>query len=66
MENYLKILKKRNVFVKTVESNGIAYHSRLVSRQANFVQKFIEKVYYILYLKLRCVYLVKINNITHV
>lgn len=44
MENYLEILKKRNVFVRTVNSNGIAYHSRLVRKQAEFVQKFIEKV----------------------
>lgn len=44
MENYLETLKKRKVFVRTVNSNGIAYHSRLVRRQADFVQKFIEKV----------------------
>jgi len=44
MENYLEILKKRNVFVRTVNSNGIAYHSRMVRRQAEFVQKFSEKV----------------------
>lgn len=44
MENYLETLRKRNVFVRTVNSNDIAYHSRLVRRQANFVQKFIEKV----------------------
>lgn len=44
MEDYLETLKKRNVFVRTVNSNGIAYHSRMVTRQAEFVQKFIEKV----------------------
>jgi len=44
LEDYLETLKKRNVFVRTVNSNGIAYHSRLVTRQAEFVQKFIEKV----------------------
>jgi len=44
MENYLEILKKRNVFVRTVNSNDIAYHSRMVRKQAEFVQKFIEKV----------------------
>lgn len=44
MEIYLETLKKRNVFVRTVNSNGNAYHSRLVRRQADFVQKFIEKV----------------------
>jgi len=44
MENYLETLKKRNVFVRTVNSNGIAYHSRLVRKQADFVEKFIEKV----------------------
>lgn len=44
MEKYLETLKKRNVFVRTVNSNGIAYHSRLVKRQAEFVEKFIEKV----------------------
>lgn len=44
MENYLETLKKQNIFVRTVNSNGIAYHSRLVKRQAAFVQKFIEKV----------------------
>jgi len=44
MENYIETLKKRNVFVRTVNSNGIAYHSRMVERQAEFVQKFIEKV----------------------
>lgn len=44
MEDYLATLKKRNVFVRTVNSNGIAYHSRMVRRQADFVQKFIEKV----------------------
>lgn len=44
MEKYLEILKKRNVFVRTVNSNGIAYHSRMVMKQAEFVQKFIEKV----------------------
>ncbi|CAI6344354.1 unnamed protein product [Macrosiphum euphorbiae] len=43
MENYLETLKKRKVFVRTVNSNGNAYHSRLVRRQADFVQKFIEK-----------------------
>jgi len=45
MENYLETLKKRNVFCRTVNSNGIAYHSRMVRRQAEFVQKFIEKVH---------------------
>lgn len=44
LEDYLETLKKRNVFVRTVNSNGIAYHSRMVRRQAKFVQKFIEKV----------------------
>jgi len=44
MENYIETLKKRNVFVRNVNSNGIAYHSRLVRKQATFVQKFIEKV----------------------
>jgi len=44
MEDYLATLKKRNIFVRTVNSNGIAYHSRMVRRQAEFVQKFIEKV----------------------
>lgn len=44
MENYLETLKKRNVFVRTVNSNGIAYHSRMVKRQAEFVEKFIDKV----------------------
>ncbi|XP_026815045.1 fatty acid synthase-like isoform X2 [Rhopalosiphum maidis] len=43
MENYIETLKKQNVFVRTVNSNGIAYHSRMVERQAEFVQKFIEK-----------------------
>lgn len=44
MEAYLEILKQRNIFVSRVNSNGIAYHSRLIRRQAYFVQKFIEKV----------------------
>lgn len=44
MESYLETLKKQNIFVRTVNSNGIAYHSRMVKRQAAFVQKFIEKV----------------------
>ncbi|VVC35574.1 Hypothetical protein CINCED_3A020887 [Cinara cedri] len=43
MENYLETLNKRKVFVRQVNSNGIAYHSRMVLRQADFVQKFIEK-----------------------
>lgn len=46
MENYLETLKKRNVFVRTVNSNGIAYHSRMVLKQAKFVEKFINKVYF--------------------
>lgn len=44
MENYMETLKKQNVFVRAVNSNGIAYHSRMVVRQAEFVKKFIEKV----------------------
>lgn len=44
MEKYLETLKKRNIFVRTVNSNGIAYHSRMVRRQADFVKKFIDKV----------------------
>lgn len=44
METYLETLKKKNIFVRTVNSNGIAYHSRMVRRQADFVQKFIDKV----------------------
>lgn len=44
IENYLEILEKRKVYVRRVNSNGIAYHSRLVRKQADFVQKFIEKV----------------------
>lgn len=44
VEKYLETLKKRNIFVRTVNSNNIAYHSRMVRRQADFVQKFIDKV----------------------
>lgn len=44
MKNYIDILKKRNIFVREVNSNGIAYHSRMVHQQAEFVKKFIEKV----------------------
>jgi hypothetical protein len=44
MEIYLETLKKQNIFVKTVNSNGIAYHSRMVRKQAEFVKKFIDKV----------------------
>lgn len=44
MEKYLETLKKRNIFVRAVNSNDVAYHSRMVKRQADFVQKFIEKV----------------------
>uniref|UniRef100_A0A2S2QQD5 Fatty acid synthase n=1 Tax=Sipha flava TaxID=143950 RepID=A0A2S2QQD5_9HEMI len=43
MEIYLETLKKQNIFVKTVNSNGIAYHSRMVRKQAEFVKKFIDK-----------------------
>ncbi|XP_050431818.1 fatty acid synthase-like [Adelges cooleyi] len=43
VEDYIEILKKRNVFVREVNSNGIAYHSRMVKRQAEFVKKFINK-----------------------
>lgn len=44
MENYLETLKKKNIFVRTVNSSNIAYHSRMVSKQAEFVRKFIDKV----------------------
>lgn len=44
VEVYMESLKKQNIFVRPVNSNGIAYHSRMVKRQADFVKKFIEKV----------------------
>lgn len=44
MEKYLETLKKQDIIVRTVNSNGIAYHSRLVRKQAEFIRKFIEKV----------------------
>jgi len=44
MEKYLEILQKKNVLCRKVNSNGIAYHSRMVRKQAAFVRKFIEKV----------------------
>lgn len=46
METYLETLKKQNIFVRTVNSNGIAYHSRMVKKQAQFVKKFIDKVHF--------------------
>lgn len=44
METYLETLKKQDIFVRKVNSNGIAYHSRMVAKQADFIRKFIDKV----------------------
>lgn len=57
MEIYLETLKKQNIFVRIVNSNGIAYHSRMVMRQADFVKKFIDKVNYFINITIRYIYI---------